>query len=42
MFLNTLFVFLDRVISFNLNLACGFVDVLKITKAEFLARLLHE
>jgi hypothetical protein len=29
----------DKIISFNLDLACGFVNVLKITKAELLARL---
>jgi hypothetical protein len=40
--LSTVLVSPDKIISFNLDLACGFVNVLKITKAELLARLLHK
>jgi hypothetical protein len=41
-FLNTELVTPDKIISFNLNLACGFINVLEITKAEMLAHLLHK
>ena len=41
-FFSTVLVSTDKIISFNLDLACGFVNVLKITKAELLARLLHK
>jgi hypothetical protein len=41
-FLSTVLVSPDKIISFNLDLACGFVNVLKITEAELLARLLHK
>jgi hypothetical protein len=41
-FLNTVLVFPDKIISFNLNLACDFINDLEITKAELLACLLHK